>query len=264
MDAMTAIEKLAESFAKASQEHGKITLATLQAESLIPRTLEEAMAAQRAFAESWAEPVAGWKLAIRPDGEAIGAPMFDCVRVDDANAASFPHDGTEGIEVEICFTLSADIPAATSGPLTRADLIRYIDKVHLGAELLRYRLAEKNQVPFPLFLADRLANHGFVIGPEVDKGVVNLFAGNGENLPQLTVTEGPVSLFDATVEHPNGDPLAPLVTFANTAFNKGDMLKAGNVITTGSLCGAIPSTLARETHITLKSVGAFTLSGPKP
>lgn len=261
---MTAIEKLAESFAKASHEGSKITLAALQAEDLIPGDLEEAMAVQQAFAENWTKLVAGWKLAIRPDGEAIGAPMFDCVRVDDANAASFPHDGTEGIEVEICFTLSADIPAATSGPLTRADLIGFIDKVHLGAELLRYRLVEKNQVPFPLFLADRLANHGFVIGPEVDKDIVDVFAGNGENLPQLTVTEGSVSLFDAGVKHPNGDPLAPLVAFANAAFNTGGMLKAGNVVTTGSLCGAIPSTLAGETNVALKSAGAFTLSGPKP
>lgn len=264
MDSITAIEKLAESFTVASREGAKISLAAVQTESLIPDNLDEAMAVQRAFAEKSAKPVAGWKLAIRPDGEAIGAPMFDCVQIDEADAVSFPHDGTEGIEVEICFTLSADIPAGTAGPLTRADLIGFIDKVHLGAELLRYRLVEKNQVPFPLFLADRLANHGFVIGPEVDKEIVDVFARNGENLPQLTVTEGQVSLFDARVRHPNSDPLAPLVAFANAALNKGEMLKAGNVVTTGSLCGAIPSTLTGETQITLKSVGAFTLSGPRP
>lgn len=261
---MTPIGKLAENFAEASRQDARITLAELEAENLIPGTTTEAMEVQRAFAEKWAKPVAGWKLAIRPDGEAIGAPMFDCVGVDEVNVVSFPNEGTEGVEVEICFTLSADIPAAAAGPLTRTDLMQYIDKVYLGAELLRYRLAEKNQVPFPLFLADRLANHGFVIGPEVDKGIVDAFSKNSESPPQLTITEGSVQLFDATVKHPNGDPLAPLVAFANAAFNKGDMLKAGNVITTGSLCGAIPSTLARETHITLKSVGAFTLSGPKP
>ncbi|QXC49080.1 2-keto-4-pentenoate hydratase [Agrobacterium salinitolerans] len=260
---MTAIEKLVERFTTASRGRAKISLAAVQEEGLIPGTLAEAMAVQRAFAESWAEPVSGWKLAIRPDGEAVGAPVFDCVRVDEANAASFPHGGTEGIEVEICFTLSADIPAAAAGPLARADLMAFIDKVHLGAELLRYRLAEKNQVPFPLFLADRLANHGFVIGPEVDKGIVDVFAGNGKNLPQLTVTEESVSLFDATAKHPNGDPLAPLVAFANSAFNRGNMLKAGNVVTTGSLCGAIPSTIASETHIRLESVETFTLSGPR-
>ncbi|MCZ7865673.1 2-keto-4-pentenoate hydratase [Agrobacterium salinitolerans] len=260
---MTVIEKLAGRFTTASRGGAKISLAAVQAEGLIPGTLAEAMAVQRAFAESWAEPVAGWKLAISPDGEAVGAPMFDCVRVDKANAAFFPHGGTEGIEVEICFTLSTDIPAATAGPLARADLIGFIDKVHLGAELLRYRLAEKNQVPFPLFLADRLANHGFVIGPEVDKGIVDVFAGNGKNLPQLTVTEESVSLFDAGAKHPNGDPLAPLLAFANSAFNTGGMLKAGNVVTTGSLCGAIPSALAGETRIRLESAGAFTLSGPK-
>lgn len=261
---MRSTEKLAERFVKASREGDRIAFAKLEAECLIPSTVAEAMAVQRDFAGYFGKPIGGWKLGVRPDGEAVAAPMFDCCQVNNANLASFALDGTEGIEVEICFTLSADIPAAASGQLTRDALTGYIDKVHLGVELLRYRLAEKNQVPFPLFLADRLANHGFVIGPEVDKGIVDIFAGNGDNLPQLTVTEGSVQLFNATVKHPNGDPLAPLVAFANAAFNKGNMLKAGNVVTTGSLCGALPSTLAGETQITLKSVGAFSLSGPRP
>lgn len=260
---MMLIEKLARRFAEAVHEGARIRLTELEAEGLVPGTLFAAMAVQRAFAEHWAKPVAGWKLAIRPDGEAVGASIFDCVRVDDANLASYPEDGTEGVEVEICFTLSADIPASTVGLMTRVDLMGFIDKVHLGAELLRYRLVEKNQVPFPLFLADRLANHGFVIGPELDEGILEVFTGNGENLPHLTVSEGPVSMFDAKGKHPNGDPLAPLVAFANSAFNTGGMLKAGNVVTTGSLCGAIPSTLAGETRIRLESAGALTLSGPK-
>lgn len=260
---MEAAKKLAESFIKASREVAKISLAAVEAESVIPSTLSAAMAVQRAFAEHLAKPVAGWKLAIRPNGGAVGAPIFACVRVDDANLASFPEDGTEGVEVEICFTLSADVPASTAGLMTRADLMRFIDKVYLGAELLRYRLVEKNQVPFPLFLADRLANHGFVIGPELDEGIVEVFTRSGENLLQLTVTEGTVSLFDAKVKHPNGDPLAPLVAFANSAFNTGDMLKAGNVVTTGSLCGAIPSALACDMRVRLESADAFTLSGPK-
>ena len=260
---MTAIEKLAERFAKANREGARIPLAKLEAEGLIPGTLAEAMAVQRDFAGYWGKPVAGWKLAIRPDGAAVGAPMFDCCQLNEANVAAFPLHGTEGIEVEICFTLSADIPAAAEEPLTRADLMRYIDEVHLGVELLRYRLTEKNQVPFPLFLADRLANHGFAIGPQVDKSIVEVFAGNGDALPQLIVTEGSVELFNATVKHPNVDPLAPLLAFANGALNTGGMLKAGNVVTTGSLCGAIPGTLSGDTHIRLESVGAFTLSGPK-
>lgn len=260
---MTAIEKLAQRFAKVSRDGERIPLAKLKAEGLIPCTLAEGMAVQQDFAGYWGKPAAGWKLAIRPDGEAVGAPIFHCCEVNEANVASFPIHGTEGIEVEICFTLSADIPAAIEGPLTRADLMGYIDKVHLGVELLRYRLVEKNQVPFPLFLADRLANHGFAIGPQVDKDIVEVFAGNGDALPQLVVTEGSMELFNATVKHPNFDPLAPLLAFANGALNTGGMLKAGNVVTTGSLCGALPGTLSGDTHIRLESVGAFTLSGPK-
>lgn len=87
---MTAIEKLAERFAKASREGARIPLAKLESEGLIPGTLAEAMAAQRDFAGYWGKSVAGWKLAIRPDGEAVGAPMFDCCEVNEANVASFP------------------------------------------------------------------------------------------------------------------------------------------------------------------------------
>lgn len=235
----------------------------LQAEGLIPASLQEAMAVQRALAERCAGPVAGWKVAVRPDGEAVAAPMFDCCRVNDANLASFPLGGTEGIEVEICFTLSADIPAATEGRLTRADMMQHIDKVLLGVELLRYRLEEKNRVPFPLFLADRLANHGFALGPELDKGLVDVFAANSDDLPLLIVTEGPIQLFNAKVKHPNIDPLAPLLAFANAALNTGHMLRAGQVVTTGSLCGALPSALSGQTGIMLESISAFTLSGPK-
>ncbi|KJF67197.1 2-keto-4-pentenoate hydratase [Rhizobium nepotum] len=257
---MTAIEKLAQRFVKADLEGAKIPLATLEANGVIPGSLEEAMAVQRAFVEASGKTVAGWKLAIRPDGTAVGAPMVDCYRVDDDNIASFSGAAIEGIEVEICFTLASDIPAATATPLSRADILTNIDRVHLGAELLGYRMVEKNQVPFPLFLADRLANRGFVLGPEVDATVVDTFAENTGKLPHLTVTEGTDVRFNATVKHPNIDPLAPLLAFANSPLNRDGMLKRGQIVTTGSLCGAITSSLAAETHIDMKSVGAFTLS----
>jgi 2-keto-4-pentenoate hydratase len=259
MTGMTAIEKLGQSFAKASLDGTKIPLATIEADGLVPDGLEEAMAVQGAFVEASDKTVGGWKLAIRPDGAAVGAPMVDCYQVGDDNIASFSGKGIEGIEVEICFTLASDIPAATTTPLERADILKHIDRVHLGVELLGYRLAEKNQVPFPLFLADRLANQGFVLGPEIDAAIVDTFANNAGYLPHLTVTEGESALFDAAVKHPNIDPLAPLVAFANAPLNTGGLLKRGQVVTTGSLCGAITSSLAADTHIDMKSIGAFTL-----
>lgn len=264
MTGMTVIEELARRYVQADLAGTKIPLAELETDSLVPADFEAAMAVQRTFAGLAGKPVKGWKLAIRPDGQAVGAPMLDCHRTDDDNVAVFPKGGTEGIEVEICFTLASDIPAAGGISFSRADLIRHIDKVHLGAELLRYRLVEKNQVPFPLFLADRLANHGFIVGPEVAHGILEAFSGDETGLPHLTVTERSVNVFDAAARHPNGDPLAPLVAFANAPINKGDLLKAGQVVTTGSLCGVIPGTLADDTHVALKSAGAFTLSGLKP
>ena len=261
MTGMTAIEELARRFVQADLDGAKVPFVQLEADGLVPEDFETAMAVQHRFAELTEKPVRGWKLAIRPDGQAVGAPMLDCHRADGGNVAVFPNEGTEGIEVEICFTLASDIPAVGEVRFTRGDLIRYIDKVHLGAELLRYRLAEKNQVPFPLFLADRLANHGFAIGPEIDRGILEVFARSEMDLPHLIVTEDSVRLFDATAKHPNRDVLAPLLAFANAPINKSGTLKAGQVVTTGSLCGAITSSLAADTHIKMESVGAFTLAG---
>lgn len=260
MTGTTVIEKLAQNFVKASQKGTTIPLATLEADGVVPDSFEEAMAVQRAFVEALGKPVGGWKLAIRPDGQGIGAPMLDCYWVDAGNIATFPGKGVEGIEVEICFTLASDVPAPDGAALSRADIVRHIDRVHLGAELLGYRLAEKNQVPFPLFLADRLANHSFVLGPEIDTAIVDTFADNVGDLPHLTVTEGENIRFDAAVKHPNIDPLAPLVAFANSSLNRDGMLKRGQIVTTGSLCGAITSSLAADTHIDMKSIGTFTLS----
>lgn len=259
MTGMAMIDELARNFAAANSEGTKIPLATLETKGLVPDSFEQSMDAQRAFVTATGKSVGGWKLAIRPDGTAIAAPMIDCYNVTDDNLATFPARGIEGLEVEICVTLASDIPASGDTPLTRDEILRYVDKVYLGAELLGYRLVEKNQVPFPLFLADRLANQGFVIGPEIDATVIDNFARESAPFSQLTITEGTTTLFDAKVKHPNIDPLAPLVAFANAPLNKGGMLNRGQVITTGSLCGAIPTALTALTAIDLASVGSFVL-----
>lgn len=98
-----------------------------------------------------------------------------------------------------------------------------------------------------------------MIGPEIDATVIDNFARESAPFSHLTITEGTTTLFDETVKHPNIDPLAPLVAFANGPLNKGGMLKRGQVITTGSLCGAIPTALTALTAIDLASVGSFVL-----
>ncbi|MDS7594774.1 2-keto-4-pentenoate hydratase [Agrobacterium tumefaciens] len=260
---MAMIEELARKFANAVADEEKIPLATLEHNGLVPKSLEEAMAVQRAFVETSGKALAGWKLAIISDGRAVAAPMIDCYQIDANSIASFPGQGISALEVEICFTLAADIPAATATPFSRTDILRHIDKVHLGVELLAYRLAEKNQVPFPLFLADRLANHSFVLGPEIDPAIVDIFAQGNDALTHLTVTEGTTTLFDSTVKHPAIDPLAPLVAFANASLNTGGLLKRGQIMTTGSLCGAVPSSLDADTLVTLSPAGTLTLKPQK-
>lgn len=119
MTVMAMIDELARNFAAADSEGKKIPLATLETKGLVPDSFEQSMDAQRAFVTAIGKSVGGWKLAIRPDGTAIAAPMVDCYSVTDDNLATFPARGIEGLEVEICVTLAADIPASGETPLTR-------------------------------------------------------------------------------------------------------------------------------------------------
>ena len=84
-----------------------------------------------------------------------------------------------------------------------------------------------------------MSNAGYRLGPELEAGVLD----EGRLAEDLRVATVDQSLFDAPGAHPDGDPLAALVAYANEASRPAGTLLQGGVITTGSLCGglAIPS-----------------------
>lgn len=171
--------------------------------------------------------VPGWKVALDGEGRSIAAPL------DPVGTADAPVPWRPGlaIEVEIAFVLAADLPARPDRPYARDEVEGAVGSVHLGVEVVASRIAEGSGAPFPLFLADALANAGYVFGPALAEPPVQ-----GST---LRVEHRGRVLFDGVAAHAQADPLLPLVARANRPDPGWGDLHRGQVVTTGSLCGVL-------------------------
>jgi 2-keto-4-pentenoate hydratase len=192
-----------------------------------PANVAAAMAEQRALATALGAGVDGWKVAIHPEAGPIAAPLLShLVRT---SSASWPYADGILIEIEIAVRLARDLPPMA---YTRHAIIDAIGSVSVGVELVRSRLAPG--APFLSFLADNLGNAGYVVGaatPWTDFDPATLRC-------SLAIDGNRIQ--DAPCVHPQNDILAPLVAYAARPNDRLGGLKAGQIVTTGSLCGAIP------------------------
>ena len=197
-----------------------------------PATIQAAMNVQAQTSSLLGVQHRGLKVAVGPQKQAVAAPMSD-IRFDlQEFIGLFP---AMRIEIECCFRLCADVTANPSQPHNRADVMAKIDATYLGIEIVGSRFADLQPLPFKLLLADVLGNVGYRIGPEVDLSDVEKAVGQ-----RCRITLAGQEICDAPGSHPDKDPLLPLVEYANQPIDSLGGLKKGQIVTTGSLCGAIP------------------------
>jgi 2-keto-4-pentenoate hydratase len=141
--------------------------------------------------------------------------------------------------------LGTDLPFRPSKDYSRDEIEAAVSRVYLGVEIIDSRLVEGSGSPFELFLADSLANGGYVLGPPIRPEFLR-----GNDLRTLTVFAGTKPIYDGRACYPGGDPLAPLVAYANDPSDQLGGLKAGQIVTTGSLCGVITLQAPSKIRIT--------------
>ena len=200
----------------------------------LPADYAAAMAVQAEVAGALKAKVAGWKVAIRPDGVAVAAPLFDHL-VSTAHTWPVAVAGLMGIEVEIGLRLARDLPPRPGVLYTRADIVAASDQIFIGIEIVSTRLTDHGNAPFPLVLADNLANGAYVIGDV-------LATWDGLDLGNLMTRlrfDG-VEVHAKRGGHGNGDPLTPVIAYANRPLDHLGGFRAGQIVTTGTLCGLVP------------------------
>jgi hypothetical protein len=230
--------------ALASARDGGYRLSSTQLQC--PPNLSNAMTVQAKVHEARASSVAGWKVAISPGGRPVAAPLYPLIR--DTRPFLSWRPGI-AIEVEFAVELGTDLACRSGKTYSRIEIEAAVSGIYVGVEIIDSRLVEGSNSPFELFLADALANGGYVLGPQVPRELLT------DNALSLSISAGEKPIYAGQAKHPSGDPLAPLVAYANEPSDQLGGLKPGQIITTGSLCGVI--SLQAPTQIDIRLNGAL-------
>ena len=212
----------------------------------VPADTRRAMQVQALVQEQMARPVGGWKVAIGPEKEPIAAPLVD-VYPASSEISLFPNCT---MEVEFAVRLRRDLPRRGTGSYDRSDILDAIEHLVLGIEVIGGRFHDVANVPFLSFLADNLGNRAYVVGDRLPLSTLDEVDG----LACHVMLDG-LALYQGPARHPAGDPLLPLLAYANEQSDYLGGLRAGQIVTTGSLCGVLPVRAAGLLQAHLDKVG---------
>lgn len=205
-----------------------------------PQSLEQGYAIQAALAKTCGQALAGWKIAatssagqahIGVDGPLAGRIFSERMSQHPATVSLGAGNVMCVAEMEFAFRLAQDLPARAA-PYTQEEVMANVASLHPAIEIPNSRFADFASVGGAQLIADDACAHWFVLGDEVsiDWCSINLAAHPVTLLVNNKVaTQGHGA--DAL-----GDPRLALTWIANNHSVQGDILRAGQVITTG-VCG---------------------------
>jgi 2-keto-4-pentenoate hydratase len=219
-------------------------------EACRPADTDDALAIQARVLELLNESIGGWKCGVpAPHGGAIVAPIPASAILHSLPCAVPGNQGL--IEPEVAFVVGHDLPARAT-LYTDEEIRGAIAEERLVLELITSRYADKRSVTAPEILADAFNNHALLVGPEAPGAL-------DQPLEQLhivirTPTE---TLFDKVHGHPSGHPMKAFTWLVHFLNSRGEGLKAGQIVTTGSYAGIVEAPVETPIHVQLGGLGSF-------
>ena len=234
---LTAQRELARLLASLRREHrGQSGLAS----SLMPPDKATAYRIAGMVAEELGWPVLGWKiaamkeemqLALRTDSPIYGRVYFTAETPYSAEHAKL---ASPIPEVEYQAKLGHDLPPRDK-PYTVEEVTDAVASLHPGLELAECRFIHDAQFPpLPAILADGAGSGTIVFGPAIkDRKIVDI-AGQEATLSSdgRLRRKGTAA---AALDH----PMIPLTWLANELSRTGVGMKAGQMVSTGTLTGML-------------------------
>jgi 2-keto-4-pentenoate hydratase len=184
------------------------------------------------------------KTAIQPDGTGIAAPIF-ASRFGRSGDLALSRATVTGLEVEVGLVLGADISVETA----RADeaaIVEAIDHYFVGIEVCGTRYRDRLAASVQAGLADNMSSYGYVINPAERESGADI-----DNFDVELLLDG-IQLHAGPARHSFGTVLNSFVAYARAQV-PAYPLKAGTIITTGSLCGLVPVAAAGRVKAVLGS-----------
>ena len=176
--------------------------------------------------------VVAWKTgAPSPEAEPIIAPIFEGLVWTSPARLEAIRFHRLGVEAEIAYRLCRDLPGRAE-PYARADVVAAVDAILPAIEIVDSRLAACEDLD-PLWkLADNQINGGLVIGEPVAD-----WRGIDPTTQPVRLTVAGEMVASGEGGNTAGDPLRLLVWMANHVGAHCAGLRAGQIVTTGSLTG---------------------------
>ena len=232
-----------------------------------PGSIEEAYQIQAALQEILSQsqgPAAGYKIAYTTttmrQNSGITEPGAGVVLANNVRRSPATVRAADylrlGIECEVAARLGEDLPAS-GAPYDRARIEAAVESVMAAFEVIDGR-SEPVEDPHARLLAGiatNISNAGVALGPEItDWRGVDLAASRGS----MTINGEMVG--EGLGSDVMGHPLEPLVWLANMLAGRGDGLKAGMVVITGSI--VTPKFLNPGDHavVAVEGLGEATLT----
>lgn len=234
---MTAQRELARLLASLRRDHRS---QSGLAAHLVPPDKATAYRVAGMVAEELGWPVLGWKIAafkeemqqaLRTDSPIYGRTFFvkeTPVTVAHATLASpIP-------EVEYQARLGTDLPPRAK-PYSGEEVTEAVASLHPGLELAECRFIHDAAFPpLPAILADGAGSGTIIYGPAIADWKTRDIAGQ-----EVTLTSNGRLRRQGTAAAALGRPMAPLTWLANELSRTGVGMKAGQMVSTGTLTGML-------------------------
>lgn len=154
------------------------------------------------------------------------------------------------LEFELAVRLGQDLPA-TGTDYTSQTVMPAVAKIIPAFEMIEDRNAHYKSCKAYTLIAENSWNAGVVLGEELDyvpsrslRGMAGSLSINGEQQHSGTTD----------------DPLDALAWLANLSASRGQPLRAGHIVITGSIMPTQPVTLGDDVTFTLDDVGSVSLT----
>jgi 2-keto-4-pentenoate hydratase len=135
------------------------------------------------------------------------------------------------VECEYAFRLGKDLPPREA-PYSREEVEDAVAMVHGCIEVADSRYDRGLIMDTPSLIADNVLAGAYVVGPEITSfRTIDL-----EHAP-VKVHAGGKLINEGEGAHTGGHPILPLLWLANDRRKRGDGLKAGMIVSTGSTTG---------------------------
>ena len=217
-----------------------------------------ALAIQRRVGELIGQPVGGWKCSVPTEPRPVPcAPIFAPAIVSDIRHAAVVTDGTRrkdraGNRVRA----GARSALHARRPTAKTDVRGALREARFVLELVGSRYVDPTALSFPELLADSISNRGLFVGPVVS-----------DAFERPSVEAFPVAMRSATIrcvacdgKHGDRHPLRPLYWLANYLAQRGDPLRAGMIVTTGSYCGVVEVPLDVPLTVVYGDLGSLSVT----